>query len=151
MSTGTSKTALSAARVALLAGVSATALLYSVSGANAEHCLLNANIGTQTDVPGALACGPNATATGANSTAVGPSSFATGTSSSALGFDATATGNGSVAAGTQPGFNTGAFGTNSIGVGTDSKYPPAEPGALALEPLEAADGGANAAPKFWAT
>jgi hypothetical protein len=31
------------------------------------------------------------------------------------------------------------------------KYPPAEPGALALEPLEAADGGANAAPKFWAT
>jgi hypothetical protein len=37
------------------------------------------------------------------------------------------------------------------GGGVISKYPPAEPGALALEPLEAADGGANAAPKFWAT
>ena len=32
-----------------------------------------------------------------------------------------------------------------------SKYPPAEPGALICEPLKAADGVANAAPRFGAT
>jgi hypothetical protein len=40
---------------------------------------------------------------------------------------------------------------SAITCGLLGKYPPAEPGALALEPFEAADGGANAAPKFWAT
>ncbi len=44
-------------------------------------------------------------------------------------------------------FVSGAGALNSF----DSKYPPAEPGALELEPLEAADGVANAAPKFSAT
>ena len=36
-------------------------------------------------------------------------------------------------------------------VGFQSKYPPAEPGALDCEPLEAATGVADAAPKIRAT
>jgi hypothetical protein len=31
------------------------------------------------------------------------------------------------------------------------KYPPAEPGALGMGPLEAAEGVADAAPRLWAT
>ncbi len=42
------------------------------------------------------------------------------------------------------------LGSNCVLCGV-SKYPPAEPGALELEPLEAVDGVANAAPKFSAT
>ena len=150
MSTGTSKTALAAARIALLTGVSAAALLAVHHRPMQPSACCNGpvpNNGALLPAP-LLACGPNARASGDQSTAVGGGStalrpLASGDFSTAVGRDAQATNTSSLAAAN----GATASGISSVALGGDANST-LNAGALASGTSSIAIGGRSDATIF---
>lgn len=79
---------------------------------------------------GSIACGPNAIAAGSGATSVGGGAYALNSNAAAIGARSWASGANSIGIGFQPALAAGAFGDNSIAIGTNARA--GEAGSIAI-------------------